>query len=172
MKEKTGDTMAKVNLDCSSFLVGMLQLILLMPWCSVALAEQDPTRGGIFISGLSQEVTQSQVNKIKQDLQKAENTGASLFLLKINTPGGLLEPTRALIQAILDSPVPVAGFVAPAGARASSAGTYVLSACHIAAMAPGTNLGAATPVTLAPEPKESEQPKKLKDLMGVNQQPT
>ena len=48
MKEKTGDTMAKVNLDCRSFLAGMLQLILLMPWCSVVLAEQDPTRGGIF----------------------------------------------------------------------------------------------------------------------------
>ncbi|MEC7367965.1 MAG: NfeD family protein [Pseudomonadota bacterium] len=163
MKEKTGDTMAKVNLDCRSFLAGMLQLILLMPWCSVALAEQDPTRGGIFISGLSQEVTQSQVNKIKQDLQKAENTGASLFLLKINTPGGLLEPTRALIQAILDSPVPVAGFVAPAGARASSAGTYVLSACHIAAMAPATNVGSATPVMLYDDIDEDRRSKMVND---------
>ena len=117
-------------------------------WSGNALAEDNSVGGSIFISELSQEVTQSQVDKIKDDLQQAESNGASLFLLKINTPGGLLEPTRALIQAILDSPVPVVGFVAPAGARASSAGTYVLSACHIAAMSPATNVGSATPVIL------------------------
>ena len=126
----------------------ILQLSLLIIWCGNALADDNPIGGSIFISELSQEVTQSQVDKIKDDLQQAETNGASLFLLKINTPGGLLEPTRALIQAILDSPVPVVGFVAPAGARASSAGAYVLSACHIAAMSPATHVGSATPVIL------------------------
>lgn len=163
MKEKKSDAMAKVNHYCRSLLAGMLQLILLVLWCCVAMAEQDPAHGGVFISALSQEVTQSQVDKIKDDLQQAENTGASLFLLRINTPGGLLEPTRALIQAILDSPVPVAGFVAPAGARASSAGTYVLSACHIAAMAPATNVGSATPVMLYGDIDEDRRNKMVND---------
>ena len=130
------------------FFKHILQLSVLIIWSGNALAEHNSVGGSIFISELSQEVTQSQVDKIKDDLQQAESNGASLFLLKINTPGGLLEPTRALIQAILDSPVPVVGFVAPAGARASSAGTYVLSACHIAAMSPATNVGSATPVIL------------------------
>jgi len=130
------------------FFKHILQLSVLIIWSGNALAENNSVGGSIFISELSQEVTQSQVDKIKDDLQQAESNGASLFLLKINTPGGLLEPTRALIQAILDSPVPVVGFVAPAGARASSAGTYVLSACHIAAMSPATNVGSATPVIL------------------------
>lgn len=130
------------------FFKHILQLSVLIIWSGNALAEDNSVGGSIFISELSQEVTQSQVDKIKDDLQQAESNGASLFLLKINTPGGLLEPTRALIQAILDSPVPVVGFVAPAGARASSAGTYVLSACHIAAMSPATNVGSATPVIL------------------------
>jgi membrane-bound serine protease (ClpP class) len=162
MEERVGDTMAKMNRGLR-LLAGIWQLMLLCSWCGVTMAEAAPTRGGIFISELSQDVTQNQVNKIKEDLQQAENTGASLFLLKINTPGGLLEPTRALIQAILDSPVPVACFVAPAGARASSAGTYVLSACHIAAMSPATNVGSATPVSLYGDIDEDKRSKMVND---------
>ena len=81
-------------------------------------------------------------------IEHAEATGAELVIIDMDTPGGLMAPMRDIIQAILNSSVPVATYVAPEGARADSAGTYILLASHIAAMAPTTHLGAATPVSL------------------------
>ncbi|MBX3698210.1 MAG: nodulation protein NfeD [Dokdonella sp.] len=93
----------------------------------------------------------------EQASRRAEADGATAIVLHLDTPGGLAESMRQIVSRILAAKLPVLGYVAPAGARAASAGTYILYACQVAAMAPATHLGAATPVSLGgvmPEPGE------------------
>ncbi|MCO4861671.1 nodulation protein NfeD [Cupriavidus sp. WGlv3] len=100
----------------------------------------------VYVIPLKGAVSPASASFILRGMTRAREAGAQLVVLEMDTPGGLDASMRDIIQAILASPVPVASYVSPGGARAASAGTYILYASHIAAMAPGTNLGAATPV--------------------------
>jgi membrane-bound serine protease (ClpP class) len=111
-------------------------------------AAAEETRRTILVVDVTGVIGVATTLHIEKGLAQAKRDGAELVVLRIDTPGGLVSSTREIVQAILASPVPVAGFVAPSGAHAASAGTYIMAATHVAAMAPGTQIGAATPIAL------------------------
>ncbi|KAF1722073.1 NfeD family protein [Pseudoxanthomonas wuyuanensis] len=128
-------------------------LLLCVTFLALASAQERPTAVGhaalIEIDGAIGPATTGYFEKASR---QAVSDGASVIVLRIDTPGGLDGATRDIVRTILNSPIPVIGYVAPGGARAASAGTYILYACHVAAMAPATHLGSATPVPIGGRP--------------------
>jgi len=121
-------------------------------FCAVAEAQAPaprPTGNVAMLVDLDGAVGPASVRHIATAIRDAQqDRSVEVIILRMNTPGGLVTSMREMIAAIIASRVPVVGYVAPSGARAASAGTYILYATNIAAMAPGTNVGAATPISL------------------------
>jgi membrane-bound serine protease (ClpP class) len=115
-------------------------LALLAPFAAAA-----PKAVAVNINGMIHPVT---VEIVSGAIEQAKQQGASLLLIRLNTPGGLMDAMRETIEKIVSSPVPVVAYVAPSGGRAASAGFFLLESADIAAMAPGTNTGAAHPVAI------------------------
>lgn len=103
---------------------------------------------------------------IKRGLTLAQEDHASIIILQLNTPGGLDSSMRSINQAIISSPIPVIAYVAPSGARAASAGTFIMYASHLSAMAPGTNIGAAAPINLLGSNQTKELTTEDKKMMN------
>lgn len=126
---------------------GFVLLALGCAWLSAQEEQPEPGREVTRLT-VADAIGPATSDYIVKGIEHAEERGSELVVIELDTPGGLDTAMRDIIQAILGSSVPVATFVYPQGARAASAGTYILYASHIAAMAPATNTGAATPVAI------------------------
>ena len=135
----------------SVFALGLAGAALTLAALTLADNGNEPNGPGVRVVELDGAIGPASADYFIRALEHADDDGMDLLVLRLDTPGGLDKSMRDMIKAILASPVPVATYVAPNGSRAASAGTYIMYASHIAAMAPATNIGSSTPVNLGGE---------------------
>lgn len=136
--------MPKVGRACAILLLAVLTLLV----CALALVAQDEPRPFVNHISVDGTINPAVAEFIHESIQRSHEGGARALVIRLDTPGGLLSSTRDIVKDILGAPLPVIVYVAPSGAGAASAGTFITLSAHVAAMAPGTNIGAAHPVAV------------------------
>jgi len=156
------------------FLACVLSLLIVV----LAPAATAGAQGTVVVTDVQGAIGVAAQRQIGQAIEAAQAKQAVALVVRLDTPGGLVSATRNIIQAIMASPVPVIVYVAPSGAHAASAGTFIVYAAHLAAMAPGTSVGAATPVEIGGlpglpqrkgEPKDKQQQQQQQDGITTEQ---
>jgi membrane-bound serine protease (ClpP class) len=139
-----------------------LSLFIVSAWISIISAQNNV----IYLLKIDGIINPATAGYITKGIEKAEKEGASCLVLQMDTPGGLMESMRSIVKRMLTAQIPIIVYVAPSGSRAGSAGVFITMAAHIAAMAPGTNIGAAHPVQLGEKIDDKMEAKILNDTVA------
>lgn len=140
----------------------VLSVLLVTAFISVISAQSK----SIYLLPVEGVINPASAGYIIEGIEKAEEGGAACLVIQLDTPGGLMESMRSIVKRILAAEIPIIVYVAPSGSRAGSAGVFITLAAHIAAMAPGTNIGAAHPVQMGKEMGEEMEEKILNDTVA------
>lgn len=153
-----------------AWIVLLTGLIVLLFFQHTVFAQAENTRSIVTVLNIQGAIGPAVQDYVEHGIKESEKLQAKAIVLTMDTPGGLDTSMRGIIKSILGSSIPVISFVYPGGSRAASAGTYILYASHIAAMAPGTNLGAATPISIISPEKSDEKNKKenVAEMKAIN----
>lgn len=134
---------------------------------SLGLPDASAADPHVAIIDIDDAISPSTSRFLSRAIDSATDSGAVLLLVRLDTPGGLLDATRDMVDAITNADIPVVVYVAPTGAHAASAGTFITAAAHVAAMAPITNIGAATPIAIGDELPETLARKAAQDAAAL-----